>query len=355
MILSLMACGKKIENNRVETKPDLQKFVPKLNSTEKLYNAIENNDHNLVNHMLESIEKLDFHFDNGETPLTLSLKHAKDQISQILIDHDPTIEFQNEFEQSPMEIIIDRSKSEVLNYIINKGLKFSTYVLEYSILSAEKDLSLTLINYIDYSQVDLDHFRILRKLSAQREMFKTYSFLDRIINHFQDSKVDFNYVKDLIYNAPTKFVNFIFKTDVSVQNVLKENQLANSIMGIKNPNYRVLLLKTYISVGGNINDKVDNLSPLLYATIYDLKEEVKVLTKGNLDPFTKDQFGKNALEHAVNSLQRDIAIDIIDYIKRTKTASAIDFKSYCKFLPRKTYSSNERIAYTDLELLLHCN
>lgn len=352
----ISSCGKKIEEKAGTSKPgnvvskqseptNKEETKTISDKVELLYNAIVANDTNLVESVLREVDSIEFTFINGETPLTLAIKMAKNEIVSKIISKSLDLNIPNKDGQSPLHLSIIFNKFLAFHALIKSGAdinKVNTlgksplfYTLtengeRYFILLAIKGAELKI-------QID-EKEKSLSEILSEKKLDRALSLYKSIKGHL---KVNVNQLIKSIYSSNTSFMSYLLENYDFYANYIKNNNVINYALDIADENKRIQTLEKLLAWGANPNITKGNTPAIIYAfTLGDIKAvELLSIYKANIK--LKDQKNLNILDYAVKTLDFE-TIELLfapiklsfSYISKEEKQEYISmFNNACELIP----------------------
>lgn len=347
----LASCGKKIEESANNNSANAQDNNPqegdqtKTKSNldkESLFDAILANDSNLISVALKNNDHIDYHFENGQTPLTMAILSAKTEIISILIHHAKNLNLKNTLGDSPLHLAIHKSNDFIINLLINKNVdlnlknKQGLTPLIYSLKKTYQEISVKLITQgANLSDTDQDG-RTVYMIATDYRLFQVLEFLN-LIREFDEFK-NIDKLEMAIPRANTDFVEYLLVNHQKLNPPQKVDNYLNLAMEIDDDYIATKMIEKLIQRGANINQAPqDELPPIIKATILKKYNIISKLLDYRVDLTIADADNKTALDHASFNLDKK-AVDtyysrlINQYINDQEKIISLT-KSACNSLP----------------------
>ena len=368
----LFSCGKKIEDRdltpssasaQIETSTqEGNETVSQKNNDlqEALFNAISNNDTNLVKSSLKEDPQVDYLFENGETPLTLAIKKAKNEIISLIIKNSQDIDLKNRDGKTAIHLAVSQRKFLAFSNLIGKNAKIDLHdndnltPLHYALITQVERFILTLLTYgADFKMKNTkentkNSYSLIDKL--QELDFKKSIELIRLIENHDNMESD-RFIS-AVSLGNTNFVNYLLVNFSQYKEFIKETNIINIAIDIEDPQLRYSMVDMLLNWGANPNIN-STTPPLIYAA---KRNEIKIIESliiYGADIFIQDENELNVLDWSVSLLNDSIIKLIFSPLKNTndeKYRLKIDkvFDNACKMLP----DNDDRFELTLSDFLL---
>lgn len=362
--LLLISCGKKLEDTSKKSgnnETNLEQTSLTTTKKNEILNALASNDTNLVKQALGSTPNINFHFENGESPLTFAIKYTKPEIILRLILTKQTLNLMNKDGQLPLNLIIQNTaisrdkKLDLCNQMlkgevnINKKDANNIAPLLSSIVFNEESIGLYLVkNGADVEAQTT--YRISMASFAQRYgLARLESLIRDVSNH---KAVDKQSLLQAISDNKTNFLQYLLANFKEYIEIINNENVLVEVLKIQDQAHRLGLLTYFLSIPEITPDgsTQTTTTPLMYAAkirgdIY--SQSVAKLLRRGADISKRDQENKTALIHAVLNIN-------IDIVTRLKTAAIQRFRQNgqidsqeiseilseaCSYLPTKRTAS----------------
>lgn len=379
----LMGCGKKIEKRAREAKVGFhndksnenphhhsQSTSSKQDIQKKdiLLSAISSNSPKMVESALKESTHIDYHFSNGETPLTFALKLAKEEVISMIINKSQKINLPNKGGQPPLHLAIRFNKYLAFTKLIHKGAKLDMkdskrkLALSYS-LTAGKE------RYFIYLLINGAHFNLklddkgpsLRKRLEDLKFSKSLSLMESINAH---QVIHESFLIDSVQNCNINFINYLLMNFSFYREFIQENNILYHTITTEDLSDANKLTDLLLKWGANPN-LTEPVPPLITAIKLTRNYIVGALASFGGDLSLVDSEGLNLLDHTVKMLNltviEEIFVPIKNSLKRTshkeKNKSIEMFANACQYLPedgpdemdKKEFSQRKRSIYRFLD------
>ncbi len=328
----LCSCGRNIEDSEksggsksnpgqtAENKP-VQGQNIKVDK-EALENAINNNDPNLVKIALELNDSIDYRFMNGETPLTLSIKTAKPEVTNLIIMKTDDLNLKNEIGEFPLHLVAKMDQIFTLNILLNREVNLDqtynntgyTPLMSALTYAHERTAKILLINGAD------PNISINDKVNAKvlADYHRLYS-ISRLISDIQSHKeVNVKNVYTAINQSNINYLDYLFTNHEEYQKLFKNSNLINNIIDLPD-HLRSKVLNTVLKFQEVNLDLPDDegMTPLLYATLKNQIVTVKKLLANGAKPINEESTEAKSLYASILNINYGIFEIIYNDIERT--------------------------------------
>ncbi|MBT4791286.1 MAG: hypothetical protein HON90_06925 [Halobacteriovoraceae bacterium] len=373
--LLVVSCGKKIEDSdKTPPRPPINEpGVTKTDSTidqeqkRRLLNAINANDLNLVNTELKKSVHIDYHFTNGETPLTMAIQKAKPQIITTIINKVLAPNLKNKMGVAPLHLLVKTNNFSNLKTIIRlKSIDIDIHdkdgnsPLALAVDYKNQNMAIKLLTYGADFNIKIQKGIRLNALPSEYN-FKKFNNLIRLIeshpfvateNFILAIKTGNIYFTDYLLNKFPEYYN-----DIRLKNVL------NDAIDIENKLYQTRMLARLLRRGANPNITNDPEPPLIYAVKKAQKNLLNILFSYGAKVNVYDQNNHSPLYYASKNLHYYMAKKIKEkLLSRNANISRDERKKILKQACRVAgsvnenglYESNSTISTYDMKKMLGC-
>ncbi len=316
LLLLIYSCGKSIEDTEKVVAPKQQNEEVKTGSDNEnikaqklLYDAILSNDLQIIDQAILENKNLNFEFDNGHTPLTLSILLADNIITNKIIESGADIELSNKSGQTPLLVAIFKQDyflvKTLLERKVNPNMHHSEQLspLEYAINKSEQEIAVELILYGAHISKGSE----LYVLSKQKNLKVIIELVDAIDNRKEDKEQTH---LNIIKKSSINLIKYKMLNSSSFRKfALKENTFTR-IIEDKDKTRSKEILNTIFQ----ISDKVpSHLSAMLFISSIkaDNDEVYSLLVDYNLSPLLANVNGETPLDYAASKLN-------IKFVKKLK-------------------------------------
>ena len=304
VFILISGCGRSIEDTKEDKGPSITSDKEDSDHQEKskklLYDAILTKDRGLFDQALEENIDLDFIFENGHTPLTLSILLADNSFTNDLIKKGANPNLKNKTGLTPLHIAIFVKDIYILKNLLISGANPNLYQqnqqspLLYAITKSAQNLAVELIIH----GASLTEDENIYTYSKDRKLDKVLELLSSIDKYTEES---FDETLDFQVNAPINFIKYKLQNSHTFKNYF--NQLINliEIIKIEDEIRSKELMTLAIELDKN---KVQNDSIELYigTIIYKNETIFKLLGEYKLSPIGETKEGETPLMTAVKEL-----------------------------------------------------
>lgn len=329
----LLNCGKNIEENENQKKTitniisntENQSDEEVLNNEknleiEALYNAIIADDLNLVSSAIHQNDSLDFLFNTGESPLTLAIKKAKNEIVSLIIEHTKDYNIKNQEGFTPIHLAVIKRNFLALNNLIKMNAeinipdKLKRYPLDYALSEGGERFAITLLTYGANFK---NHEKIKNEYLIARfenlNFQKSIELINLISSH---EKINDENLLKAISTGNTYFLNYLLLNYEKYREIIRQTNTLNTAIDIIDTQERNDMVDKLLSWGANPNLE-DQTPPLIYAVKKNYINVIEslIIYDTNITIVDFDQL--NALDHAVKRLNYPAIELIIGSIKRS--------------------------------------
>ncbi len=365
-LLSTVGCGRNIkesEKAKFNSEDILHREETKLQQRkEHLKDAIIAGDLTMVNSTLKEFSDLNFHFENGETPLSLAIINEKEEIVSSLLRSNTKINtnLKNIKGNTPLHLAILNNKEVTLRNLIkygaNPNVKNKEKLIPLQICfnyEQEKDavlkesFAITLVIHGAYNNLAYEEKRNILFAAKDKKFNDLSDLLRRVHKH---KKVSSKNLNDAVKGTNVYFLDYLLNNFEAYRKLVRERNVLVTAMDIDDPVLRINILTKLIAAGANVNNP-EGLAPLINAAINNDLSSTKLLLRYNADPFMLSDEDLTALDYAVQYLNLDIVKELIGPMKLqqanddTANLDAI-FTQACENLPNRDQLGNKLIEQT---------
>lgn len=344
LLFILVACGNDIEENSKAKNPEPLREEPiqtneQSSETDRieLLIAINSNDTLIVEQSIDKFPDLNFHFANGETPLTYALKKSKNEIISIIANKRQSLNKANQQGLTPLNIAIQRNKIYIIEKLLSFDLSLHTanihgkYPLDYALDNTTEKTLLRLIHLGAITTDDKFYDKLINK--GYQQAAKLYKFtltLDDRNDHTADDLIM------AIKSEGTENIKYILgglntKIIINSENFLFEAQ------NIENQSTRIKVVELLLKNNVDPNTE-DIMSPLVQAIILGLSDkEVLTLLKYGADVTILDSNKRLPISYAVEIGNTSLVNILIEDAQQrlSNDEMLLHNKHGCYYLPSK--------------------
>lgn len=372
----LVSCGKNIEDTKKSVKTDSgspisngsgdnndnvdQNSITNIQK-DKLMEALNSNDVSIVETRLRINSFVDFQFDNGETPLTLSLKKSRVSIVNKILDKSKNMDLVNSKLQSPLILAIYNSSIETVKKIhlfganINLGARNGDLPVEIALNSDKNEMALYFLK--EGSKLPMQRFVSRVNLD---ENFKPFI---KLLNNIKEHELPAEkYLHRTISKGNYHFLEYLLINFTLYQETLVKRNFLIPAIKIEDPIKRNNIVKLLLGYGAD-PDNTEGVPPLILAVENEDYPTVASLLIAKTNPVVLDDLGKSPLDYAVQSLNKPILNLLNSVLRRVRSEEnkeSIDMMyfnacSILDFRSRARLSRSQRTVIKNLQVTLNCD
>jgi ankyrin repeat protein len=337
--LSVTSCGKKLE----EGKPALE--VQTLDQKEvdfkekaQLLKAVETGDAEKLKEILKSRSiNLNLEFDNGETLLTMAIKHDHLAVRNVLLEKGALVEKANFNLETPLmvavinnrlnsvKVLLDRnvtldSRDAIGETALHKAIKLQgDETLKTSVRRSYEELVILLIK--NGASIDVSTYREQKNAFKLLELYPNERLVEFIKNimDVDSGSPDIAVYKRVVMSGDTNNLGIMLSRYPKMANNYDTiNPLAlildfkDELAALKSAQ---ILLNNNVAVDG---PRDADTTPLVRAAKLGKKGFVHLFLEHRANPDFFDYEGKSALYHAITNNDLDMVIVLLNYSADTK-------------------------------------
>lgn len=321
-ILLAVACGKKVKDSQAPApeglKPE-QSITDRADAQSKMLNAINSGDLNMVEISIKQAGSVDFLFEDGETPLTKTIRQSNNRIIFAIINASQNLDLIDKNGNTALHTAIKLRKLSVINYLLELNVnvnikdKQGRNPLQNAILNSTEEICIKLVRSgADYTASNQS--MSLEQMARFSNFIELANLIKKASKH---QKITTDNIKTAIREGDLIFLKYLTKKYPSYIELIDRSNLLLDVLAYDQTKRRRDMLSFLIDE--NEHDRLPNLNndyemlPLHYTIYNRLDEEFTtlLLNGARLDLTTKDT-GLNAIQLAASELNHFVVKKIID-------------------------------------------
>lgn len=314
-LILLFSCGKKAQDNPEEKplidRPSAKREIIDENSKLHLRNAIIANDMVMLESALENIQNLNFHFVDGQTPLTKAIKFADNDVIMSLLKYEVDINLTAQDGSSPINLVIKKKNKKILYRLLELGVKLNAIdnsgmtPLVNTIFFYNETEAINLVKHgANVTGIDQRSGISIEELANLFGFLKLHKLIVNIKSH---EKIDEKYMRKAISAGDTTFVDYLLLRHPEYVAIINEKNMLLDVLKVsvseidsENAAIRWFMLNDMLAAGANGHNE-NGQSPLHYTIENDMFNEMDRLLRYGAQIEHENEDGLNALTLAAST------------------------------------------------------
>ncbi len=313
LMVLFIGCGQKIEETKKSTdsfNQDDSDSNTKVNTLaikkEQLNIALKANSFTMVQPALQNFNNLNFKFKDGESPLTLAVSGAKEEIVTLVLKHTVSIDvnYKNQSGETPTHIATKNNHKEILLKLIRNGADVNinnaqgmpplitalgTLNQRFALILITNGASIDVKDKNGFSVSQLADLLNLRKLQSLIKFIKGHK-------NINNKKLN-----DAVKTGSMDIVEYLLNNYEEYSDLIQIRNVLLTAMKIEDEDLKVKIIRKLIAAGADVNN-TEGVTPLVNATIKNDYIIVRLLLEYGANPLLPNEEDLTALDYAAESM-----------------------------------------------------